>query len=106
MIWQDYKLAVNILVLIWRKFINSFVNLEKKEVITGTGKEMLNLNKEISNTADIALCLKSLFVNLYKKAAAKSYSGTVSLLINNNMSTINTDSFIESDFTEENFQQP
>lgn len=63
MIWQDYKLAVNILVLIWRKFINSFVNLEKKEVITGTGKEMLNLNKEISNTADIALCLKSLFVN-------------------------------------------
>lgn len=67
---------------------------------------MLNLNKEISNTADIALCLKSLFVNLYKKAAAKSYSGTVSLLINNNISTINTDSFIESDFTEENFQQP
>ena len=106
MIWQDYKLAVNILVLIWRKFINSFVNLEKKEVITGTGKEMLNLNKEISNTADIALCLKSFFVNLYKKVAAKSYSGTVSLLINNNISTINTDSFIESDFTEENFQQP
>ena len=66
---------------------------------------MLNLNKEISNTADIALCLKSLFDNLYKKAGAKSYSGNVSLLINNNISTINTDSFIEIDFSEENFQQ-